>query len=455
MDFNLIDFINLTAALALPWAVGYYSLFLLMPRNPFDRWTHSALAFGLGMGLLTQWMFLLGITHIPISRDTVGLGGLTALLILFFLARKCPRRPSSPPLETARIDPLSIAMTLYIFAYIAYIIYSSLNVPLSVWDELESIGLKGKIFFTEQSLGRLNTMPHPTYPLHMPLALDWIALNLSRWDDQLIKIIVPITLICFLRVQYFFVKQFTSSRAALASVVLLLASPLVIYHSTIAYMDLTLMFYNCAVIMLLLLWKQKNEPGLFMVAGLFSGFGTFVKEEGIAYSVIHVVFLFLLTRKDTSWHTLKRNLTQFFVISLGICAVFQIFRMSLDLAILERTHVVLGIETLERFAVIIKALGRVLFLSGNWNIVWIVLLVSLSNFAEKDCRDAGRVFQALGLFFGLYILLFLLTPVYDWISVGQTDGTLCRLILHFFPLAPILIVFLNAKTHTQDQTSAV
>jgi hypothetical protein len=404
------------------------------------------LAFGLGFGQLTILMFLLGVLQLPLTFPTIASALLIMLTILFIILLKTrgfktlaqPKLPSSAP------DVIFLILISYVVVYVLYAVWSSLNIPLSVWDELESIGFKAHVFFTQQSLGQLSRLPHPTYPLYMPFALDWIALNLGRWDDQLIKILVPLTLICYLRIQYAILRQWTSRRAAIAGVALVVSAPLVMFHASIVYMDLTMMSLNCTAVLLLFLWHDKRDGRLLILAALFSGLGTFVKEEGLAYAFLHLVLICFFLRRDKAWW---KDGLKFLLISVGIAAVFQGYRISQHITIVDRTHIEVGVGLMDRVPIIFKALGRVLFLSNNWTIIWLVFILSLGNIQRiADSPLVRRLLSALGVYVLFYILLFLLTPIYNWIAVGETDGTLCRLILHFFPLVTLLIVLLNART---------
>lgn len=106
----------------------------------------------------------------------------------------------------------------------------------------------------------------------------------------------------------------------------------------------------------------------------------------------------------------------------------------------------LQIETdtgvLNKIFVVLKKMYHNLFFSGNWNIMWIVFLISLLFLLKKKISsEVGMILTGILLYFGIYLCGYTFTQHYYW--VAETHTVLSRCTLHFFPLAVLSIVLIN------------
>ncbi len=459
-DFPLI---NLTISLLLPTIVGHALATLLCPRISKEPFLLLALTYGLGMGILSQIMLLLGIANIAYTRWTIGsFLVLTLVGTLIPLAKK--QRTSffqntGKPLDqssgwNAPADPLiplnkkQKAFRLLGSLYIAYSIliiflHSSTNLVKS-WDSIATVTLKAKVFFFDHTLRHL-PLSHISYPLHVSFLETWTALNLGYWDEILINAPIFLTCLSFLVVHYYFLKSKTNAAWALGGVCLLLTSNFFTYHASIPYADFSLMYYNCAAIALILLWAEKNDHGVLILAALFSGLMSFVKLEGTLYLGLHTLF-FILLLAGIKKYTLKEKITNLFTFAIpsyGIAGVFHLYKMITGITGMEgRLGPTWKTDLLQRSQIIIKNLVQTFFFSGNWNILWVILLVGvLTNWSKiKQDREIRLLVALLGMFLVVYVAFFLFTPIY--IDYHNTYNALSRTILHFFPLATWVIILL-------------
>lgn len=460
---NHFPFINLMISLLLPTIVGYALVILLCRRISTEPFLVLALAYGLGMGILSQIMLLLGITNIPYTRWTIEfflvltLGG-----VLLPLAKKqkasflqsAGKPPDHSSVWSAPADafvPLNKkqkAFCLFGYLYIAYniliIFLRSSNNLVESWDSIATITLKAKVFFFDHALRHL-PLSHISYPLHVSFLQTWTALNLERWDETLINAPILLTCFSFLVLHYYFLRSRTNAAWAVGGVCLLLASNFFVYHASIPYADFSLMYYNCAAIALILVWAKENDPGLLVLASLFSGFMTFVKLEGTLYLGLHTLFfVFLLV--EINRYTLKEksaNLLTFVIPSYGIAGVFHLYKMIAGITGMEeRLGLTLRSDLLQRSQIIIKDLAQTFFFSGNWNMLWVVLLVGiLTDWSRvKQDHEIRLLVALLGMFLIVYILFFLFTPIH--IDYYNIYNALSRIILHFFPLVTWIIILL-------------
>jgi len=201
--------------------------------------------------------------------------------------------------------------------------------------------------------------------------------------------------------------------------------------------------------------EQKNDR-FFVLAGLFMGFATFTKLEATGYLVVNALafvdLLFLIGGNTVKEKALK--FLKFFVPGGGIYLIYFLYRcfhglrqgqgrFGWDFAWDHWNRVPLILE---------KFLGNV-FLSGNWNILWFLLLVSLIVYRRTNAKRLSVKYLLLCClaYFGVYFAVALFTPNFVSFDGLCSSYTVSRVILHFFPLCPILIILLNCPKTRQDR----
>lgn len=451
--------ILLLISILIPLFCGYSFISFIFIKNKIDLTLNLSLSYGMGMGILTLWMFIVGASGWELNFKHIALPLVCVSLIFLSIAKYNTQQAEKTQAQNNNIkaNTPSILLDLFNAFLIAFIainilqtFWHSLTWPIDSWDAFATIAYKAKVFFYEKGIPSLTQLPHPTYPLHTPLAETWIAINIGRWSDQYIKIIFPFTFLSFVIVQYKFLKNYVTTTWALLGCVLFVSSNLAFYHATISYRDLFLMYYNCITIMLLILWSTNKKTSFLLTASFFAGFASFTKLEGSAFILIYLILFVLICclNRYSFKETLKNSMT-LSIPALTICLSFHIYKFFTNnlidgIADCNKTGLVLNFEQLLKFPKVIYAFYLNMFLSGNWNIVWLIACISLLLWDyKKRNREAVLVLVSIFLFLGLYSVMALFTSNYNWIAGPKRITTLSRLILHFYPLAPILIVLIN------------
>lgn len=451
-----IDSFYLLLSILLPLGAGYGLLLIIMREYSFPFIASLALAYGLGLGILTQWMLLLGIFEIPLHLGTIGLPLCIFALCLVFLYLKKYKTSQSKKNHVLLPEDNSQSSSNYTFLlkllcglailFIGYnlifVFWRSLTISVQSFDVLATISFKAKIIYFDGSLHRLN-LPHGSYPLHVPFTQAWITMNLGRWDNYLIKIIFPLTFSAYIAFQYYYIKSLAGRIWAALSICLLLFSNFFVFHATIGYRDFFMMYYNCTTIILIILWQRKKYDNILTLASLFAGITTFTKLEGTGYLFAHTLLLLYILWKENSYPLQEKTkkLLRFMVPSFSICLIFHLYKIQIGLAnFANRIQFINLFETFDRILVISQGFITNLFYSGNWNLIWLVLLFSMIiNFKRIKIYVEVRIFLlALTIFFAMYFAI----PIFT-INIIYHPTLLSRTILHFFPLSVILIILLN------------
>ena len=84
-----------------------------------------------------------------------------------------------------------------------------------------------------------------------------------------------------------------------------------------------------------------------------------------------------------------------------------------------------------------------MFLSGNWNLVWLLFVLSLTRLDRIRQSETVRfLLLFLGMFFAVYFFGYALTQHFVW--VADKHDVLSRSILHVYPLVVAVICLINA-----------
>ena len=453
----------------LPLSLGYLLVIFITRKNRLPFFFSVSLGFGLGMGLLTQWILVLGILKIPFSDSLINYPLCLVVATLLFLCKKHDvpifKKRFKDLFQWEKTTPFTFIFILYILFYVVYVFWRCFNVPIASWDAFSTNVFKAKIFFYARSLEYLPNVPKYSYPIHVPLLQTWISLCLNVWNDQLVKIAFPFYFISTLSVCYYFLKNYTSKFYAFLGLVLLVSSHLYIFHSTVAYRDATLLYYHCTTLICIFLWFRKRDRALLLLASLFAGLLTFVKLEGSGYLVIHTALLLMILLKQKNIAIKKKfmDFLLFTIPSYSICFLYHFYkyfaitlpqmkfnpaRKDFDIYNLQFQ---LSFDSLRKLSNVLELIFKNILLTSNWNIIWLIFLVSLLlHWNKKVLFEIKVILVLFVLFFSIYIPSYTFTQHYYW--VGQTHTVLSRNILHLFPFAVFLIILINfpSKIRPED-----
>jgi hypothetical protein len=445
-------------SLLFPSAVGVLITRILLPSKKLSVFMLWMIGYGLGMGLLAQFMLILGILKVHYSLYSISLPFLLLFLILLFFQLKKRKHHQQNLIcsENIKLSVLDYLLMGYIIFQVVFVFWHTYFIPVYEWDVIATHSFNAKILFFEKSLVFHPNFPHREYPLQIPFLEAWVAFNLGQWDDQMIKAIFFPMFLSFIGLFYYFFKSRMNHRWALLAIVFLLSSNLLLHHAASGYREFTLAYYNTTVFLFLLFWHRYRDLGWLILAGLFSGFCSFIKLEGLGYILMHVICLFVLLMHDADFSFFKKitTLFRFVMLSLGMASVYLIYKMIAfppDMAaekILDggnfgyhSINIIFSMESFPRILTVLKYFLEDLFLLWNWNLIWFLVVLSLPKILHTQYKVEVRalLWSLLG-FFGVYLFGFSLTQHYFWATNYQAVS---RAFLHFFPLRVMLIVFFN------------
>lgn len=447
----------LLCSIILPMSVGYGVLRILLGnRYTVNGVVGPAISFGLGMGFLANGMLILTMIGIKLTLVNITLMQLLSLSVFQYINMRqtnIPEPRRSPllefPPERSILDEKLIVKILHIvfwlsagfLAYFAF--WRALHIPIYEWDSFATSIYNAKVIYFDGTLERHKFLPYSVYPLQVPLLCVWTSLCVGEWHDQYIKILFPVASVAFVLTYYSFLRYWSGRVWAMLGTLFLLSSNLLVFHATISYRDLFLAYYTCCAMMFVVLWSEKRQWSCLLLASIFIGMATFIKLEGILYMLIHLAVVLYLVVRDKRLN-LKKRATDFLIYCLPCIGIFLIYYCYKIFANISTMAYISpnfsGVP--DKLGHSVQVFAKALIFTANWNIHWIWLFFSLVfNFSViKSDKKIQILLLSLILYLGLHFILSLLLGIS---SYALSQFTISRLILHFFPIVPLLIVLIN------------
>lgn len=115
---------------------------------------------------------------------------------------------------------------------------------------------------------------------------------------------------------YFITRRLSDRKTALFAAALVYSAPGIFMQSVYSYVDLSLCFYSLAALYAAIRWMEKDELGLLILSGVFTGLAISVKLFGcFAFVALLMLIIFNMIRKRSGTHALIKYVLIFSVVS--------------------------------------------------------------------------------------------------------------------------------------------
>lgn len=463
----MINVLVLLFSFLVSFLTGFFLVRAFFPfspgSHPHTRVTGYILGIGGGIGVSSLLYFLSLITMHP-GPVVFLLFELIVLAVIFGYSRwkksgATPATfPAPPGLEKdGGLSPVLVVLLVCSLAVSAGgFIYVNIRAPLGSWDAWAIWNLHAQFIvpgntqwaslFTDSYL----FWTHPDYPLLIPafVARGWGYMGMK-------SPLVPIAAAFFFTfgsvgLMYSGVSLFKGKRNGVLAVVFLIATSLFIVTGANQNADAPLAFYILSVVVLLALHEHvsPSHTGFLVLAGVFSGFAGWTKNEGLLYiaAFIFARIVFLVFRRRRLWKECGRELLAIGKGLLPVLAVVIYFKKAIAPA---GEFFQLNAQTMEklfdidRYLIILREFFKEWFLGTNGLPVILILFVFLAGRATVKYYKKTLITGGLILLFancGL-MLIYVITPYpLEWHLLTSLN----RLVFQMVP-ALIFIVSLAAN----------
>lgn len=305
---------GLLPGLALPASSGLLAVHLIL-KGEAGFFEKVFLGFGMGCGMLSVEMFLLGLLRMPfgpvaaISLQTLTITVLFVLCLRFRGFKNIFVRSFEKETSFAgggwKILLMAV-LGLWVFAKTGFVLYESMTRPLFAIDAWTNWSAGGKLFYynhglvldsPENFIGR-GYRQFLGHPLLNPLMQVWSAIMLGGWDDVYVKTFEAFFFISLLGVFFFAIRREAGVFYATIGTFFLSGLPILTYHAIDAYSDLILSYFAFAGVYSLWRYLREGKKAFLILAGVFLGLGAFTKNEGLFFFIATGLALVLSVVSD-------------------------------------------------------------------------------------------------------------------------------------------------------------
>ncbi|MFH1680675.1 MAG: hypothetical protein ABIH26_08530 [Candidatus Eisenbacteria bacterium] len=423
-------FLSAAIALLLLAASGEGLLLLLrvgMRRGGLlDRLTAS---FGAGIALMGTWSLLLAIVGVRATAPLLGIP-----LLLYPAGRILGRGgpiDSGWTRERAPRSGWSVLAVVVALAQLAYAFRLATLRPVFAWDAWRIWSFRAKVLFIERGFPEeffaSDWAGFAGYPLGIPFVEAYLARAAGIWHEPAIKMLFPLLFGGLLSATWHLLAERTDRKTASAGLFLLASAPLLVYHGSVAYMDLALAFFLASAVLHLSRWESGAGEGSLSTAALLAGFLPQIKNEGLPLFLL-LSAIVALRRKGRGD---RRALIRWFALSLPFSLPWLLFKHLGGIA--ESPYHVLLFpgpgSVAHRLYEAVRLSAASMTLAGSWGIAWFALLFLLLP-GRAARRGAPEIALAGGAF--LFAAAYCFTDSYTFLLNGTALG---RNLLVLLPLA--------------------
>ena len=450
---------KLAYAVAIPAVVGF--LFVTWwcragkGQGPFER---LFLGFGIGTGMITFEMFILGLLRVPLTGAVISSLQIATIALLGYLFYRSGMtwhdilgrragQPDGTPGKATHLNRLVVLLvSAWIVAKVLFVLYEGFFLPEHTSDSWEHWSLGAKFIYYEKSLALDPANEHffgtgylkgQRYPLNVPLMQVWASVCLGEAHEIYMKVWNALLFVSLVGLVFCAVRRKTTSATALLAAFFLASVPLLTYHALTAYADLPLCYY--ALGGLICLWDVVDAPrngragdprGMLALIGTCAAMCAWTKMEGLFYVAAFsaALMLYYLIKRMP----LRQSIAYFAPLAL-ITAPWYVFLLFIGVPVSYGEGKMLE-ESITRgihFQVIPMIAEQILF-SANFNIIFPALFLLMVLGWRKIVASGLTYLYAVVLsIMAMFLVLYLGTETYRWV---MNLTAVNRNILTFIPM---------------------
>jgi hypothetical protein len=383
--------------------------------------------YGLGLGLLSYSMFILGVFGVPYTIITItSVQGFFALILLYLIYTGGGIKDVVFPggLRIAAWTEvfkglhgwkvyLCAFLAIWLFLKMGIVFYECIERPIYAWDMWANWSAGAKLFFFEKGLVLDQTdenffgkgyRSYIWYPLHSPLLQVWISLWLEEFHEVYVKAWAAFYFISLLGVFFLSVKRESTFFYGIISVFFLSTAPLLTYHGMEGYSDLPLSYYGLASVVCFWRYLSEGKKGPLVLSGIFLAMGATTKDEGLFFFVAvgGALFLFSIVEKRS-----LSALVWFLLPFLFVSGPWFLFKALYGFGF-GHGNLQSAIAGSKIHWAVLGVVFKKIFFETNFNLIfpfWLVLTVV--GFRTVLLTNIKYLFFIIGTVMGMFIFIYL------------------------------------------------
>lgn len=294
-------FLSVFLSIIVPTVTGFFISEYFLKNDPETAFFEKLLlGFGIGSGLQTIFMFLIGLANFSYTINIFLFIHIILWIALYKFAysSRCHRDlnfwsfSKDLHVESGWKFYLSIFILTWISLRMGFVFYECLTRPIFTWDSWIHWSSGAKFFFHNKGLvldysqnehyfG--NGYRYIGHPILFPLLQVWTALWIGEFHEVYVKIWSAFYLTGILGILFYAIRKETTWFYSLIAIYLFSGLPLFIYHGTDAYSDLPLSFYVLVSTIYFFKYLRTGDKRVLLLSGISLAMAAFTKNEGLIF----------------------------------------------------------------------------------------------------------------------------------------------------------------------------
>ena len=433
--------------------IGYFLIDVIcLHEKKIGFFLHSFLALGLGLGISATLTFL---SFCFFQKSGVFVAIFTNFICLAVLSLWSVNNIKKTLFKNSeKRNFLNQGANLFIFFFFIMLIWNIYKIavyhnPYGGWDAWALYDMKARFLFLGgahwKNLFALHWHTQPSYPLLLSsiYTLAWGMIGTNSFQAPVITAVMFTVSCCGLL--FSGVARYSNIGLGFIFLILLLTTPFFIIHGLSQYADIVVAYYLLASVITIIISLRESRKDFAFLSGLFLGFLSFTKNEGIIMMSILVVItsVYLFSKRFSD----KRSKKIFIPLLIGSCfcllttGIFKTFFAPPNSDIvpfsLKTTYQFLNIDGI----VLITRSMIEEVVSYKWGNVWFVIFfILLISFHKVFYKEAAVLTCFFIFYFTALFMVYLTTINFDlsW----RLSRTLSRIFHYLLPSALFFTYYL-------------
>lgn len=421
-----------------------------------------ALSYLLGVGLLSFYIFYLGLLRVEFSLGSTIILPILAIVILLIMAKKYGLKYilKTEPQDhcggmnfwgKTLVTGISVLL-LWKLAFIGFLIVSK---PTYFDDSVSNYNYKAKNFYYNHALILNPDHPdflgghEPRYPNLSPLFKMWVSLCRGEWSESAVNLNTLFFFVALGLIAYYNLIRVVIPGAGLIFTYALLSIPLLTFHAGFAHMDIVVSIYFFGGIIYLIRWIREKDRLAFFLSALLFSVGISAKDDLLGLFIggaLPTLLLYQLIQRRNFGQIVK-TMGCYLGIVLSFNIPWFVVKIIYHLASGPPKHFRIFEFHPEAFSI----LGSYIFSSGNYNILWTIFFVTLVFSYSLIVRTELKYIVISIVGASIVILaLFVFTPFFEFLRIGTTIN---RALLSLLPIIILYIAVAYGKFTQPNKNS--
>ncbi|MBP9669855.1 hypothetical protein KBD75_00460 [Candidatus Woesebacteria bacterium] len=407
---------------------GWYLTYLLPKLEKVER---VGLAFLLGAGLTTFIWYIVYRVGLPLNLYTLALAGFILSALSYLLTKVL--KLSILPLVLVKLSISEKRLTLAIIFGLIIAFTIGIYHPLTAWDSIAQYDFRGHAIAIDHDLSFIKA---GAYFLSYPLMISLVHAVVYLLGGASAQGIHAIIFASFIAIVYGRMKDWTNSKYALLTCLLLVGQNELFDHATFAYTNLPYTSYLVAGI----LYAISSGAYSLIISALLVGSSTWVRSAEVFWLVGLLLFIIQSVRvKKISY-----ALVSIFII-MGMRSAWSSYVVSIFKSIGFPTETNLSHVNIDVIGKIIPKLEQIywyLYLNiilpylGIWFLIIPTLAIIFIKKSNKLLLLVSTVILSAGIAVGGVMIFSTYYPT--WNEIGDSAR---RMILFIVPLTLITAIY--------------